>query len=173
LGKYHRYGTLLGTNIFNTFINGIVTYRTLTRPQFSQLQQRLFPYYFAIQSLAPCLLALSWPAPRGSWTQPTHIPDGLVGSLSTPGGTRTGLVLMVVLGFVNWFVFGPMTTQCIRERKRQETRDGKKYWEKGEQTQEMVRLNKRFGVLHGISSLVNVVDIGVCIWYGVILAARL
>jgi hypothetical protein len=160
-------------NIFHSFIGGIVSYRTLSRPQFSQLQQKLFPYYFGIQSLAPLALIITWPAPRGSWTQPTHIPDGIEGALSTPSGVRTALLSMLLLGLANWVVFGPMTTGTIRARKHQETRDGKKYYEKGEQSSEMLRLNKRFSVLHGLSSLVNLVNIGVSVWYGTWLASRL
>lgn len=60
----------------------------------------------------------------------------------------------------------------MRERKQQETRDGKKYFDQGTQSEEMKRLNKTFGTLHGVSSLVNLAEILVTIYYGFVLAGR-
>lgn len=88
-------------------------------------------------------------------------------------GVRNALVSMAVMGAVNWLVLGPMTTSTMKERKRQETRDGKKYWDAGPQSKEMQGLNWRFTVLHSISALVNLIDVGVCVWYGVWLGDRL
>lgn len=76
-------------------------------------------------------------------------------------------------GLANWAVVGPATTATMRKRKAQETKEGKKYWEEGEKSPEMAALNKRFGMLHGISSLLNLVEIIGLVWYGVILAAKL
>lgn len=61
----------------------------------------------------------------------------------------------------------------MKERKRQETRDGKKYYDAGEQSKEMQRLNRAFGQMHGVSALTNLVGLGVTVWYGVLLAERL
>jgi len=66
-----------------------------------------------------------------------------------------------------------MTTTTMRERKHQETRDGKKYYEEGPQSKDMQRLNKKFSALHGVSSLVNVVEVLALLWYGSILGERL
>ena len=54
-----------------------------------------------------------------------------------------------------------------------ETKDGKKSHDKGPQSEEMLKLNKSFGIWHGASSLVNVIGIGFTIWYGFILARRI
>ena len=74
---------------------------------------------------------------------------------------------------INWFGLGPMTTTVIKKRKHQETKDGKKYYEQGPHSEDMKTLNKRFGMLHGLSSLVNLVEILATITYGVILSKRL
>lgn len=58
-------------------------------------------------------------------------------------------------------------------RKHQETRDGKKSFDQGPHSEEMKRLNRRFGILHGVSSLFNVVSVFVCLGYGWHLGSRL
>ena len=58
------------------------------------------------------------------------------------------------------------------ERKHQETRDGKKYFDKGPQSREMERLNRLFGRMHGASAVTNLVSLGVAVWYGMLLAER-
>lgn len=54
-----------------------------------------------------------------------------------------------------------------------ETRDGKKYFDPAPHSEEMVRLNKQFGTMHGVSTLVNLAGFIATLWYGVSLAARL
>jgi len=68
---------------------------------------------------------------------------------------------------------GPATTNTMKERKHQETKDGKKYWQEGDKSVEMQRLNKRFSVLHGVSSLVNLVGVIATVYYGFVLGDRL
>ena len=54
-----------------------------------------------------------------------------------------------------------------------ETRDGKKSYDAGPHSKEMQALNKRFGRMHGISSLLNMVGSLATLWYGMVLAERL
>ena len=68
---------------------------------------------------------------------------------------------------------GPVTTRIMKERKHQETKDGKKSYDSGTQSKEMQRLNKAFGRMHGISALTNLVALGVTVYYGFLLAERL
>jgi hypothetical protein len=60
----------------------------------------------------------------------------------------------------------------MKQRKHQETRDGKKYDAEGEKSAEMKRLNSSFSALHGASSLVNLVDIILLVWYAFNFAER-
>jgi hypothetical protein len=54
-----------------------------------------------------------------------------------------------------------------------ETRDGKKSYDAGPHPTEMQKLNRAFGKMHGISSLVNLGALIATMWYGVSLAERL
>jgi len=76
---------------------------------------------------------------------------------------------MLVTAVLNLVYVGPQTTEVMRLRKHQETRDGKKSYDAGPHSAEMQQLNKRFGVLHGVSSMVNMVGFGAMVWYGGVL----
>lgn len=52
-------------------------------------------------------------------------------------------------------------------------RDGKQWYEPGQQSEEMRALSKRFGFLHGISSLLNLGAFIASIVYGFTLGSRL
>jgi len=51
-----------------------------------------------------------------------------------------------------------------------ETRDGKKYYDPGEKSPEMKRLNSSFGKLHGVSSGLNLLGTFAMFYYGATLA---
>lgn len=61
----------------------------------------------------------------------------------------------------------------MRERKVQETKDGKKYYDEGPKSEAMEKLNKRFGIAHGVSSLVNMVGLIGTVGYGLVIADRM
>ena len=116
-------GTLLGSNIFQTFLNGPVAYKSLPRPNFSQLQQAIFPPFFAFHTALPIVLALSWPGEKiasvGGAIARQHA--GWRGLLDE-GNFWTGLApiaVMFLTGLVNMVALGPMTTKIMRERKHQ------------------------------------------------------
>lgn len=163
------YGTLLGSTFFQSFLGGIIAFRALPRAQFSTLQKATFPAYFTLQTVTPLLMILTYPSPLGF--------HSLIPSSSTQSSTdRLAMTLigtMLVTGLGNLVYVGPETTRIMQERKHQETRDGKKSYDEGPHSKEMVELNRRFGVLHGVSSLVNLVGfLGMC-WYGALLAEGL
>lgn len=170
---YHilSYGTFLGTTFFHSFINGIVAFRTLPRPQFSVLQSKLFPIYFSMQTALPVVLALTYPADKlaiGSHS-------GIAGVLA-PSNLWTVLApiaLMFLTGLANLALVGPATTKCMRDRKSQERKDGKKSYDAPPHSQEMVALNKKFGMLHGISSVLNLSAFIGSVIYGITLSSRL
>lgn len=54
-----------------------------------------------------------------------------------------------------------------------ETRDGKKYSDPGPHSKAMEQLNKTFGMLHGVSTIINLTAFGCAIWYGFVLGERL
>ncbi|KAH6668031.1 hypothetical protein B0J14DRAFT_176910 [Halenospora varia] len=170
---YHiiTYGTLLGSQFFQSFIGGVVAFKVLTRPQFSQLQQKLFPIYFGMQTALPAVLALTYP---GS-ASPLGTASSLSGVLadSNRWSVLVPLATMFVGGLINMVYVGPATTKIMRERKVQETRDGKKSYDPAPHSKEMQQLNRAFGKMHGISSLVNMGAFIATIWYGFSLAERI
>jgi hypothetical protein len=123
---YHilTYGTLLGSTFFQTFMGGPIAYMCLPLAQFSTLQQKIFPPFFALQSALPLVLALTWPGDKlagaaglGAMRQNT----GWRG-LSADNNFWTALVpitLMVGTAVLNLAWFGPATTKVLRERKHQ------------------------------------------------------
>jgi hypothetical protein len=129
--------------------------------------------YFTLQTITPIVCILTYPSPTG-WR------SLLPASLSASGKqfpadklASTLLVTMLISGVVNLLYVGPQTTEVMKIRKHQETRDGKKSYDKGPHSKEMQDLNHRFSVLHGISSSVNLVGfLGMC-WYGLLLGEGL
>ncbi|KIV88421.1 hypothetical protein PV10_08107 [Exophiala mesophila] len=171
---YHiiSYGTLLGSEIFQSFIGGIVAFRSLPRAQFATLQSALFPIYFSMQSVLPVLLALTFPAER---TAIGTTPSSLSGVLHPSNRLHvlTPLAIVFGAGLANSLVIGPQTTKTMRLRKHQETKDGKRSYDAPPHSPEMQKLNRKFGQLHGASSLVNLFAVLATIWYGFTLGDRL
>ncbi|KAL3436476.1 hypothetical protein BDV09DRAFT_165105 [Aspergillus tetrazonus] len=161
------YGTLLGVQLYQSFVSGIIAFRALPRPQFSALQAKIFPTYFALQTALPVVVALT--ASRGGQ------PLGISGLLERENQFSVLLPLATafITGLVNFGVLRKLTVDTMRERKHQETRDGKKSYDPPPHSKEMIALNKKFGRLHGLSSLVNLVTLGATIFYGVVLSKKL
>jgi hypothetical protein len=114
-----------------------------------------------MQSLLPVALVLTYPFGSSKTL------------LTTTNSSSVSIAAMTICGLANWFVLGPATTKTMRERKHQETRDGKKYWEEGDMSKDMQRLNKKFSLLHGVSSSINLVGIFATVYYGFLLGERL
>ncbi|RHZ68143.1 DUF4149 domain-containing protein [Aspergillus thermomutatus] len=164
------YGTLLGVQVFQaqqTFIGGIIAFRVLPRPQFSTLQTATFPVYFTLQSALPVVVALT--SSKGAQL------NGISGLLAPENrfGTLLPLATVAVAGLINQVILRPLTVRTMKERKHQETRDGKKSYDPAPHSKEMMALNKKFGRLHGLSSLVNMVSLAATIYYGAVLSKRL
>jgi hypothetical protein len=104
----------MGSTFFQSFVNGIVAYQALPKPMFSQLQQKIFPVYFTMQTALPVVLALTYPGSLGS-------SSGLSGVLekSNTYSVLVPLATMFVTGLVNVAYIGPETTRIMRQRKVQ------------------------------------------------------
>ena len=166
------YGTLLGSSIYQSFINGIVSYRALSRPQFSTLQAALTPVYFALQTALPVLMALTYPGVKSLTATEASSLRGLLQEQNRYT-VLAPIATICALNAINLLWAGPVTTRIMKERKHQETRDGKKYYDQGTQSKEMQRLNRAFGRMHGVSAVTNLVGLGVTVFYGFLLAERL
>lgn len=96
-------GTVLGSTVWHSFIGGPIAYLSLPRQQFGHLQSRLFPRFFALQSLsALALLGLYSRRPGGGELVRTFWRHG--------NKTVWALVVMASSGFANWLFVGPLTT---------------------------------------------------------------
>ncbi|KAI0002820.1 hypothetical protein F4779DRAFT_113655 [Xylariaceae sp. FL0662B] len=170
---YHilSYGTLLGTQVFHTFFNSTTSFKVLERPQFAILQRAVFPQYFGIQTAVPILLAVTYPGNKGILG---GVPASISGVLHSSNRWSVLLPLGTIFvgGLVNLAYLLPETNKVTAQRRQQEKKDGKQSYDKPPHSPEMAALNKKFGQLHGISSLINLLTLAVTVVYGVTLSAR-
>lgn len=194
---YHilSYGSLLGSTLFQSFIGGVVAYKALPRPQFSTLQQKTFPIFFAMQSVLPLILVATYPGEKLLGIGGEYIREnvGLSGVMAEANRwTVLGpLATMFATAVLNLVLVGPATTKTMKARHHQgksilrqpypsylltflpETRDGKKSYDAGPHSQEMQKLNTSFATLHSVSTILNLAGFGSMIYYGFILGSRL
>ncbi|KAI9337022.1 hypothetical protein DFJ73DRAFT_849593 [Zopfochytrium polystomum] len=149
-------GTLTGMTIHTSFVTGIIQFKALPRLMFGNLQSKQFPIYFAISSLGSLYLTYSTARIGG-------IPIAEAFSKLRTNDDALQVVLMgasAVGAFLNWFIIGPKSTRVMFERHRLE--------KAGEPVPSA--MNKQFGRLHGISSLLNLGLVLTCIshslWVG-------
>lgn len=123
------------------------------------------------------VLALTWPGEKlasdGGAIERQYA--GLRGI--TEGGNiwraLAPIAIMFSTSLLNLVILGPATTKVMKERKHQETRDGKRYYDPGPKSTEMQRLNSSFAKLHGAASLSNVIGLAAMLFYGIVLAEKL
>ncbi|KAH9487073.1 Transmembrane protein 205 [Psilocybe cubensis] len=142
------YAWLFGMSVWVTFFGGIIAYRALPRHQFGALQHKTFPVYFVLSMLLSSGLMAIWTFKH---------PDILV-YLARPNVADVAQFYALATVFssqaLNYFVIGPLTSKTMFQRQRLEKEEGKVYNDPGV-SDEMKALNRRFGSLHGISSLAN------------------
>jgi len=173
---YHilSYGTFLGATFFQSFINGIVAYKALPRPQFARLQQMLTPVFFTMQSTLAVVLAITYPGQKllQAGGESVRSRSGIGGILASSNRwtVLAPLATILLTSVANMVALGPATTKAMKDRHHQETRDGKKYMDAGPQSTEMQRLNKLFGTLHSVSTILDLAGFGAAIYYGLVIA---
>ncbi|KAF8202934.1 hypothetical protein BJ912DRAFT_1052955 [Pholiota molesta] len=154
------YAWLFGMSVWISFFGGVIAYKSLPRHQFGALQHKTFPVYFVISIALSTTLLSVWILKH---------PDVLV-YLARPNVADVAQVY--ALGIVllsqasNYFVVGPMTSKIMFQRQKLEKEEGKTYNEPGVSA-EMKALNVKFGSLHGISSLANLLAIIALGFHGV------
>jgi hypothetical protein len=112
----NSYGTLLGAQIYQSFIGGTTAYKALPRPQFAALQNKLFPIYFSLQSALPLALALTFPGKFGT----TDL-SSVYGVIAEENRYTVllPLVTVSVAGLVNMFYLTPLVGRVMKERFQQ------------------------------------------------------
>ncbi|KAI0536087.1 hypothetical protein GGR58DRAFT_503632 [Xylaria digitata] len=154
------FSTLLGTQLYQTFLITKICYVSLPRSAFTTLQKRLFPIYFRSQSLLLILTAVTIPR-QGPLTlianKTAWIPFAVAGVTAT----------------LNWWVYGPRTREIMIERTHQETRDGLQKQATDGDSPEMQRIRRSFSRNHAMSIHLNLLTIGAMMWWGWKLASSL
>jgi len=142
------YAWLFGMSVWITFFGGVIAYQNLPRQHFSVLQHKTFPIYFVLSILLSSGLLSLWVLNHPDVL--THITQPNVADVAQ---AYTLGVVLVSQG-LNYFVVGPLTSKTMFQRQKLEKEEGKVYSDP-EASAGMKALNRRFGKLHGISSLAN------------------
>lgn len=149
-------------------------YRHLPRPQFTNLNKRVFPVYFSLQ-LGLILL-----------TTATYPPVSLVSLIQQGHWTEyVPLALNVAMAALNAGVYGPRTMKGMIDKIHQETRDARRVKTEQEQDQDqdqqhdtivseaMKLLKRSFSRNHAMAIHLNAIAMLATVWYGFSLASRI
>ncbi|KAG0140510.1 hypothetical protein CROQUDRAFT_69294 [Cronartium quercuum f. sp. fusiforme G11] len=156
-------GTNIGAGIWVSFIGGVIMYKNLPRPVFGNIQRKLFPAYFTLGStLSAILLTIQLRFNKSS-------------NLFKPSLNSTFIIpfllsSMTISSLTNLIYIGPKTSKIMINRHLLEDKEKIKY-DDPRAGQEMKKLNKQFGISHGISSSLNlfgflIPSVVVCLWVG-------
>ena len=127
----------VGASVWTTFASGIVMFKNLPKPVFGDLQAKLFPVYFGLQTAtAAAALALTATGRAGG-----------SGETARPRAVAAGVA--VAFSLLNLAVLEPLTTAAMYHRRAAQA-EGSKL-----SAEEKKKANGRFGMLHGLSSLAN------------------
>ncbi|KAI1475727.1 hypothetical protein K445DRAFT_53934 [Daldinia sp. EC12] len=154
------YSTLLGMELYQSFVMTKVCYQELPRSAFTTLQKRVFPIYFRGQTFLLLLTAATIP-PYGPLT------------LQSSKGNWIPFAIAGVMALLNLMLYGPRTRQVMIDRIHQESRDGRKSNDPIEVSEDMRALNKAFLRNHAMSIHLNLTTIGATLWWGWKLTSQL
>ncbi|KAJ9098365.1 hypothetical protein QFC20_005990 [Naganishia adeliensis] len=157
VGYLLAWGMTFGFQVWQTFIGGIVAFRTLPRQAFGLLQSRVFPVYFLSNTLlATVLLTLDFKLRPDLITNLKRLPLATLLALNSRHfwGSTAGLgVVAMTMNLVNGVWVAPKTSEVMFERHRLERLEGRV--SEKHPSGEMKYLNKQFQTLHSISSVLN------------------
>jgi hypothetical protein len=156
------FSSWFGCSVWVSFVAGIVMFKTLPRHVFGRLQSRLFPAYFQFSTLTVGVAI----ATSGAVVVDA---DSITNTKSIP----VSLWIILVCILLNLLYFEPATTRVMYQRHAVEKKLGTGHEigkirpddpEKANDPK-LKALSKTFGMLHGISSLLNLVSLGFgCAW---------
>lgn len=140
LGFVHMmaFGMWFGTLGWTSTVFGIVAFRTLPRQMFGKLQSKLFPKYFTVTGAAPAFM-------MGTLY---YLMQG-----SVPMHELRVLGVAALTAILNLGIAEPAATRVMFQRYALENAEGAR-------DEDAIRsLKKEFGKWHGISSLLNLVNL--------------
>uniref|UniRef100_A0A0D9XV90 TMEM205-like domain-containing protein n=1 Tax=Leersia perrieri TaxID=77586 RepID=A0A0D9XV90_9ORYZ len=163
------FATAWGAALWVTFIGGIVMFKYLPRHQFGSLQGKMFPAYFMLISACSAISVAAF-AYLHPWKTASTIERYQLG------------FLLAALGFdlSNLLVFTPMTIEMMMRRHKMEKDLGigsevgfSKNTEVAKKSPALAAMNKKFGMIHGLSSLANIMAFGSLAMHSWYLASKL
>ena len=167
------FSSWFGCSIWVSFVGGIIMFKNLPRHVFGRLQSKLFPAYFKFSTVMVTLAILSAAPITMDGTQSCVNPSINQNCHSRSHWIPIELIIIISTVLLNLFVLEPKTTRVMYLRHAVEKRLGTGH-EVGQlkpddptkaNDQELKKLSKIFGKLHGISSLLNLVTLGYgCVW---------
>jgi len=153
------YAWLFGMSLWISFFGGVIAYKTLPRQMFGSLQHKTFPIYFSLSIALSSALLSMW-----TFSHPdvlTHISRPELADVAQ----AYALASVLLTQGMNLFIVGPLTSRVMFQRYQQE-KDERKTDNDAGVSQEMKKLNAKFGVLHGISSLANLGAVAALAFHG-------
>jgi len=135
-------------SLWVTFIGGVIAYKTLPRHQFGTLQHQTFPIYFALSIALSLSMLVMWTSSHPDVL--SHILQPNVADVAQ----AYALLSVTLSQAANYFVISPLASITTFKRHKLEKEEGKLYTDPSVSVQ-MKALNRRFAMLHGISSLAN------------------
>ena len=146
------WGAWVGSIFYTTFVAGVAMFKSLSRQTFRDVQEVLFPAFFATCTAWNALLLALAP---------------LVLRSSSPGAAQL-LAVSLAATLANLLYLEPATTRVMLERaalERMSNPIASGVYPQGKDAA-MKALGKRFGALHGASSAANLVALVVAVVYG-------
>ncbi|XP_057966661.1 uncharacterized protein LOC131156755 [Malania oleifera] len=150
------FSTAWGAALWVTFIGGIIMFKNLPRHQFGNLQSKMFPAYFSMVGVCCAISVASF-----AYLHPLK-------SSSTAEKYQLGFLLSAfAFNLANLLVFTPMTIEMMKQRHKveKELNIGDEIgWSKNQEAAKakpkLAAMNKKFGMIHGLSSLANIMSFG-------------
>ncbi|KAK4282552.1 hypothetical protein QN277_013913 [Acacia crassicarpa] len=163
------FSAAFGSVLWVTFIGGIIMFKNLPRHQFGNLQSKMFPAYFSMVGIC-CAISVASFGYQHPWK-----------SSSSAERYQLGFLLSsFAFSLVNLFVFTPMTIEMMRQRHKVERENsigdevgGSKSEEVAKKNPRLAGMNKKFGMIHGLSSLSNIMTFGGLAFHCCYLAAKI
>mmetsp|Transcript_8895 Transcript_8895/g.30980 ORF Transcript_8895/g.30980 Transcript_8895/m.30980 type:complete len:254 (-) Transcript_8895:892-1653(-) len=128
--------TWFGTMAYTTFVAGLAMFKNLPRQTFRDVQEVLFPRYFATCALMGTVMLAT-----GGYT-----------AVAAPSNQMLALAIGVACAMLNVLVLEPNTSTVMRERAALEKMSPAEAPDKQER---LKALGKQFGKWHGLSSIFN------------------
>ncbi|OIV91000.1 hypothetical protein TanjilG_16960 [Lupinus angustifolius] len=183
------FSTAFGAALWVTFIGGIIMFKNLPRHQFGNLQSKMFPAYFSLVGVCCAISVASFgylhPWKTSSPTQRFQL--GFL--LSAFAFNLTNLVVFtpMTIEWVGVSLFSEvqngvcdLVRKMMKQRHKVERENNigdevgrSKNVEVAKSNPKLAAMNKKFGMIHGLSSLANILSFGSLAMHSWYLAGKL